>query len=346
MITLQGQGIQNANPLKVAKYPLVILSHGHPGNEFTMVSLAENIASKGYVVVSIAHADSTYSDHFLPRAFLSALRNRILDISFVIDEVLSLNTKTNGPLYGLLDSENIALVGYSTGAYGVLNKLGGGLSESMRNFQWDSENLLIPILNSSKDFSKFQDSRIKAAVLIAPIGWNQGFWSQKGLETIKTPLLIIAGDQDPTAGYSPGVRNIYEACISSDRYLLTFENASHHIGGPPAPFESWAPIKDLPITPIEYLISAEHYIDPVWENTRLNNITQHFITAFLGKYLNWSEELESYLDLIQKSKDGRWSTNLDGSYKSDHTYWKGFKKGKAIGLNMEHLSPDLTDKTK
>ena len=56
-------------------YPLVILSHGYPGNRFLMSHIGENLASKGFVTVSIDHKDSTYDDQ---KAFGSTLYNRPL----------------------------------------------------------------------------------------------------------------------------------------------------------------------------------------------------------------------------------------------------------------------------
>ena len=69
-------------------YPLLIISHGYPGNRFLLSHLAENLASKGYVVASIDHTDSTYSDQ---AAFGSTLLNRPLDQLFVLNEMARLN---------------------------------------------------------------------------------------------------------------------------------------------------------------------------------------------------------------------------------------------------------------
>jgi hypothetical protein len=60
-VTLVGQAMRDAAPVAGAEaFPLVIISHGYPGNRFLLSHLAENIASKGYVVASIDHTDSTY----------------------------------------------------------------------------------------------------------------------------------------------------------------------------------------------------------------------------------------------------------------------------------------------
>ena len=75
--TLHGQAVRDAAPLtSEAPFPLVIISHGYPGNRYLMSHLAENLASKGFVTVSIDHKDSTYDDQ---KAFASTLYNRAFD---------------------------------------------------------------------------------------------------------------------------------------------------------------------------------------------------------------------------------------------------------------------------
>jgi predicted dienelactone hydrolase len=82
-VTLVGQAMRDAAPLAGAEaLPLVIISHGYPGNRFLLSHLAENIASKGYVVASIDHTDSTYRSR---AAFGSTLVNRSLDQIFVLE---------------------------------------------------------------------------------------------------------------------------------------------------------------------------------------------------------------------------------------------------------------------
>lgn len=60
-VALHGKAMRDASPIEAdTPFPLVLVSHGYPGNRFLLSHLAENIASKGYVVVSIDHTDSTY----------------------------------------------------------------------------------------------------------------------------------------------------------------------------------------------------------------------------------------------------------------------------------------------
>lgn len=111
IVTLHGRAMRDVAPGE-GKWPLVIVSHGYPGNRYLLSHLAENIASKGYVVASIDHRDSTYDDK---TAFGSTLVNRPLDQIFVLSEMARLGGDGESFLNGIVDSENSALIGYSMG---------------------------------------------------------------------------------------------------------------------------------------------------------------------------------------------------------------------------------------
>ena len=51
-VTLRGQAVRDAALASAGgPFPLVILSHGYPGNRYLMSHLGENLASKGFIVV-------------------------------------------------------------------------------------------------------------------------------------------------------------------------------------------------------------------------------------------------------------------------------------------------------
>ena len=113
-VSLIGRAMRDAAPAATADpYPLVLLSHGYPGNRFLMSHLGENLASKGYVVASIDHTDSTYRTQ---AAFGSTLVNRPLDQLFVLDEMARINADGASDLAGMIDTDNTGLIGYSMGA--------------------------------------------------------------------------------------------------------------------------------------------------------------------------------------------------------------------------------------
>jgi len=122
--TLHGRAVRDAAPSNNgAPFPLVIVSHGYPGNRYLMSHLCENLASKGFIVASIDHKESTYDDQ---RAFASTLYNRPLDQLFVLNEMARLGrTGSGNALAGLVDADHAGIVGYSMGGYGVVNAIGG-----------------------------------------------------------------------------------------------------------------------------------------------------------------------------------------------------------------------------
>ena len=337
-VTLFGKAVRDAaaDP-SGGPYPLLIISHGYPGNRYLLSHLGENLASKGYVVASIDHTDSTYNDQ---AAFGSTLLNRPLDQLFVLNEMAKLNAGApddaiKGTLKGIVNSDNTGLIGYSMGGYGLINTIGGGFAAAVVSNPLAPPNGALAVRQSGNPaHTASVDKRIKAAVAFAPWGWKTGFWDAAGLAAIKTPVFFVAGSVDDVSGYSPGVRNIYDASVNAPRYLLTYENANHNAGAPmPAPKESWLPVPHLNFIP------AQHYIDAVWDNTRMNNIAQHFSTAFLAKFLKNDASMDSYLNLVENAKDGKWSAEADGKFKADHTYWNGFPNRTAAGLRLEQRRP-------
>ena len=327
--TLVGSAVRDAEPsIADVRYPLVIISHGYPGNRFLISHLGENLASKGYVVASIDHTDSTYDDQ---QAFQSTLYNRPLDQRFVLDTLDNLSNDSGSFLDGLLDAQTTGIVGYSMGGYGLVNNLGGGYSdESVGSLLAPPNELLYQHATGNPDYRSNLDPRIKVGFAIAPWGMASGFWRSEDLAGIDVPTFYLAGDNDTVAGYETGVRAIFDGAVNSDRYLLTYKNAGHNAGAPyPVPVE---------LLNAEDTTASSHYTDPVWDNTRMNNIMDHFATVYFDHYLKQIEGRESYLDVIPDGADAVYSVTR-GQQNDDHTYWKGFGPNTAIGLKLERLQP-------
>jgi predicted dienelactone hydrolase len=330
MATLYGKAVRDA-AVKKGPYPLVIISHGYPGNRFLMSHIGENLASKGFVCVSIDHKDSTYDDQ---KAFGSTLYNRPFDQLFVLNEIERLGKTGSGSfLAGLVDTSRTGIVGYSMGGYGVVNVIGGGYSAASAAFSNAPPNKLLAERGAANpEYQKARDPRIKAAIAIGPWGMQGGFWDLEGLKGIHTPTLFVAGSVDDVAGYEKGTRAIYQGAVNADRYLLTFINANHNAAAPiPAPVETYASSASSP----PFL----HYADAVWDTARMNNILDHFATAWFEWQLNGDQDKQSYLRVVPNGKDAVYAVDRDGKPTPAHTYWKGFKRGTAVGLILEHSAP-------
>lgn len=329
--TLRGRAVRDAAPLApAAPFPLLVISHGYPGNRFLMSHLAENLASKGYVAVSIDHTDSTYEGQ---KAFASTLYNRAFDQLFVVNEIARLAAAGSGSvLAGRVDVSRTAILGYSMGGYGVVNVVGGGYRREAAAFSAAPPNrLLLDRAAGTPAYEQARDPRIKAAIAIGPWGMHAGYWDAAGLAGIRTPMLFVAGSADDVSGYEKGTRAIFDGAVNSDRHLLTFVNANHNAAAPiPAPIEAYAfsgASKSFPFL---------HYADPVWDTVRMNNILAHFVTAYLDLHLKGDATRRAYFDVVPQGKDAVFALDPNGNPAPTHTYWKGFKRGTAVGLVLEH----------
>jgi len=314
--TFPGRALREAAPnTQGGPFPLVIVSHGYPGSRYLMTYLTENLASKGYVVVAIDHTESTYRD---AANFASTLLNRPLDDLFVLSEFTRFGAKgSNSFLAGLVDTNTVGLVGYSMGGYGVLNVGGAGYSaQAVATFgqlSGGSDALKIRAAGAPA-LQTPPDPRIKAIVAFAPWGMERDVWDAEGLKGLRLPTLFIAGDKDDVSGYEKGIKAIYDGAVNADRSLLTYVNARHNVA-PNAP--AAAVLKPgLPLN--EYM----HYAEPGWNERRINNINQHFVTAFLGLHLK-KQDTQKYLNVSENVTSGN---------------WPGFKP-RAVGLDMRHAKP-------
>jgi predicted dienelactone hydrolase len=238
-IQLSGIAVRDAEPLaanteytagtSAGRYPLIIISHGYPGNRFLLSHLAENLATKGFVVVSIDHRDSTYDN---AAAFGSTLLNRPLDQLFVLDHIATLSKQSAEQHFlggGLVDPNRTGLVGYSMGGYGATITSGGGVTQAA--VEQPQRPGLATHLSDSREHRERFDPRIKAVLSFAPWGMASGFWDGSGLAAVRIPTMLVAGSNDTTSGYddSPGdekgVAEMFAKMVGVERYLLSFANA-------------------------------------------------------------------------------------------------------------------------
>ena len=324
-VILRGKAIRDAAPAKAGgPFPLVIVSHGYPGNRYLLSHLCENLASKGFVVVSIDHPDSTYDDQ---KNFGSTLYNRPFDQLFVLDEMARLAAVSGSVFSGLVDAGRTGLVGYSMGGYGVVNVAGGGYSRASETFSFAPPNRMLADRGAAVLASKPIDPRIKAVIAIGPWGMQNGFWDADGLRGIRVPMLFVAGSADEVSGYEKGTRAIYDGAVNADRYLLTFRDAGHNAAAPiPAPDETYAYSASLKSFPFM------HYADPVWDTTRMNNILDHFATAWFGLLLKGEQDKRAYLE-VPAAVDPAPREGQGGAAASP---WKGFQPRTTVGLTLEH----------
>lgn len=335
LVTFEGSAIESAIAKTDERFPLVVMSHGYGGWAEHFSFLGEHIASHGYVVASINHADARPDGaiSFLI-SFGNVLQNRALDQHQVITQLLSAaESATDSADRGYaaaIDPARVGLIGYSMGGYGAFRTAGAPYDysgEGLTNLPEDSRTAMLA--GSSKPVG------LRAMVALAPWGGapRNRSWTTEGLQKLTTPTLIIAGNQDDVVDFDQGIRWLFDNITQSQRHLLVYREARHNIAG--------NAITDPDFPANQDFATAEYIREPVWRTERINAINQHFVTAFLDLYLKDEADKAAYLaPPSQDSNDSHWDLSLGeqlngklaGSDEASH--WRGFQHRWAVGMEL------------
>ncbi|MCU0948211.1 MAG: dienelactone hydrolase family protein [Porphyrobacter sp.] len=328
----QGQALAPVKPLTGMNFPLIVMSHGYGGWSEHMSRLGETLASRGYVVASIDHRDLPFNDvASFAASFGSVLVNRSRDQQAVLRAVLDGAVRNQG-VARLVDPKAIGVLGYSMGGYGAITTAGVPLEPAAPAFRQFPRQALAALPRPDPDLA----GKIGALVALAPWGAQPDAmaWRDQDLGALKTPMLLIDGDQDDVVDFERGVKRLFATVRGSDRYLLVYREAAHNIAGNP-----WALPEGAEFPAIEFLT------DPVWRKDRIEAINAHFIRAFFDLHLKQDQTMRRYLDVpAPQSNAGRWPSMFGqqwgGMVAGDNQpdYWRGFQRRWARGLEMQHKS--------
>lgn len=331
-VSTQGIARLDAPPVKDQSFPVVVLSHGFGGWSTQFSRLAEHIATRGYVAVSIDHFDQPVTN--LPEFMLSfgnVLINRALDQRGVIVALTELAASGDARLPACADMTTIGLMGYSMGGYGALHTAGAHYS-----YANDPADKLPAQACALLDAAQSPTS-IKALALFAPWGGQaqSRAWTVAGLSSVTVPTMIFSGSADDVVDHHGGVCWLFDNLVSADRHLLTYREARHNIVGDP-----------FVLGPEVPFVAREFLSEPVWRSSRLNAISQHFLTAFLDLHLKRDASKTAYLGVpCEDANAGSWPVipgdfnmgTLAGPEQPD--YWRGFPRRWAAGIALQHASP-------
>lgn len=268
-----------------APYPLVIYSHGFAANAAWVHRLLEHYASYGFIVLAPEHTEQFDFDW---SEIPSASIDRPGDIKQTLDYAEEMNAP-DGALAGLIDMQNVALVGHSYGGYTALAMAGAQYDLNAFNARCaalapdDPNNFLCaPIVPKEADMAaragldpmpeglwpSFGDPRVTA---IIPMAGDSYLFDQAGLAQITIPMMAIGGTADTGTPYEWGSRSAYDYTSSTRKTLVTFEGGEHLIMVSCDSMPWWSE------TPFYGWVC----FDPVWDKDRSIDLVNHFTTAFL-----------------------------------------------------------------
>lgn len=251
--------------------PLVIFSHGSFGIRFQSFFLMEHLASHGYIVVSPDHAGNTAADLVFDTVapFEQIVVDRPLDVTFLIDWMLSRNATPADRFDGRLHPQQIAVIGGSFGGFTSI-AAAGGTSETPA------------------------DPRIRAIVPIVPAS---DILSDAELSGISIPALILGGTSDITTPIDPNSVRPFEL-FNGLRYRVDILDGGHQSFNNICVFAEVLIGVGIPPSLIDFLLgSSEEGCSPdLIPFTEAHMLTKLYATAFLKRELQRMGGYQRYLN--------------------------------------------------
>ena len=289
-ITSVGRALADGRPDTTGgPYPLVVFSHGFALSPIVYGTLVEHYASQGYVVLAPEHNESF--DGSLT-GFWEELIDRPVDISRTIDHAEQLS-RSGEPLAGMIDLDDVAVVGHSYGGYTALAAAGAQFDFAAYKDRCaalaadDPRNFFCAPLSNESDMAmragldevpsglwpSFGDPRVKAVISMAGDAY---LFDQRGLAELEVPVMAMGGTIDEGTPYTWGAKLTYDHAGSTNKTLVSFPGAGH--------FLFLDPCENLPW--VENSVYRDAICsDAVWD-TRPLDIVMHYTTAFLRDTLD------------------------------------------------------------
>lgn len=290
-------------PIKVlypedeGSFPLVIVSHGGGGTWDANLYQAEHLASHGYVVCCLEHvcSNSRRVAYYMSRAgggmiFLEALHRiskdatamleRPRDVRFAIDQA-GLWNESDLHLKGRIDTQKIAMMGHSYGAYTTLVVCG---ARPIRDHMIPAQD---PAVGLAGDLS---DPRVTFGFAMSPQPTGGTYFGADSYRTINRPLVCLTGPQDEwktsDGKVMPGERRleVFKLLTPGEKHFFWLEGADHlaFSDGPKAGFLPSAARPDAQrISKALMVVSCDFYLKGKREAARF--LSETYVNSLCGK---------------------------------------------------------------
>lgn len=274
------------------KKPLILISHGFGSLKENFVSLAQHLASHGFVVAIPEHvgSDLQYRQELLKGSLSSALSPveyiaRPQDMSSVIDKLKELTEKSE-IWQKRIDLNKIGAIGDSLGGTTVLSLAGAPLNISRLQTECRQNQVIVNtalILQCQGSHLppveyNLQDSRIKAVIATHPL--TSAIFGPESLSKITIPIMITAGGNDIITPVVIEQVHPFIWLKSPFKHLLFYQPGTH--------FSSTQPTPEYTATNLPEILIGKHR----------DATSQYFhgiAVAFMEAYLNNNSQYRAYL---------------------------------------------------
>jgi predicted dienelactone hydrolase len=211
-------------------FPLAVYSHGSGGDNLLPYPYAEQLASRGWVVVSANHVGNTALDSLggseLP--FEEIAVKRVTDVSALIDAA------SDGfglaSLAGNVEDDNVFLFGHSFGAYTTLVAGGGTLDLSLLQATCDDRGGEECAYLDNEDVAAaiedgLGDERIVAIAPQAPAVASA--FAEGGYAAINIPTLLMSGELDQTTPEDTQTLPVWDGLDEAEDVWLDIPTGAH-----------------------------------------------------------------------------------------------------------------------
>ncbi|KUJ06849.1 alpha/beta-hydrolase [Mollisia scopiformis] len=267
---IQGESVLNA-PVDSSggPYPLILFSPGLGAYADAYYFYVQNLASHGYVVVSLEHYDTksalptsdlplralaevyqsedqgsdavevTYTEWFRSTQF--ALTYRAQEIKAGLLTALLHISRSSSPFFGAVDITNIGMSGHSLGAFYTL-LVGGGMpifcDYNMTAAELDPDTYNIteispcafPARHNLSGPFELENATIKAIIPLAAPMFIQESQLARAASKMHVPMMVLTGDDLQEESTRTPQRTVYENS-KGESYWVMVTNTSHYLVG-------------------------------------------------------------------------------------------------------------------
>ncbi len=256
-------------------YPLVIYSHGSGGLRYVASFFTELLASHGFVVASVDHVGNTAVELVaggdVDRDQIAY--DRVLDVEFLIDQMLAASSAGEGLLSGSVDPERIGVSGHSFGGFTAFAAVGG----------YTNDLGTVP-----------GDDRIDAVVAMAPASELN---STDELEAVDVPTLLVSGTRDETTPIDPDTEKAWELVSGRPLWRVDITDAGHQSFTDVCSYQELLPTLDAPQVLIEAVdeYASEGCTDELVPIDDAHVLINRNSVAFLLAYVAGESDYEAFL---------------------------------------------------